>query len=258
MNKRLIIGTVLLALVIVIIVSYDSYLHKQEDLRLPSRLGSYSETGYFKIDPATILGSLDSGDTDVFIPLLEDPDLIAPLSDVSISWTQSDFMDIARALGQLVWNDPMHLMDWNIYYLFFERTCEDNPVGLSFATITYYKEIEVNGRRMYTTRLIEIHPIYAWVRWGSGATYPQPFLRRWNSVDLSEAKITADNALRIAEDNGGKEVRLQAENKCAILISSPQNDDNQNWYLSYIVAPNPVDYVIDLATGNHEILSTDR
>lgn len=258
MNKRLIVGSVLLTLIVIIILSYDNYLHEQEDLRLPSRLSSYPEMGYYQINPETILGSLDRGHTDVFMPLLEDPALIEALTNVSISWTQSDFLEIASALGQLVWGDPMDLKNWSIYYLFFERTCQDNPVGFNFASITYYKEIEANGRRMYTTRLIEIHPVYTWVRWGSGATYPRPILRRWNSIDLAEDKVTADNALRIAEENGGKEVRLQVENKCAMLLSSPQNDDNQNWYLSYLIAPNRIDYVIDLDTGNYEILSTTR
>ena len=81
MNKRLfrIIGGTIFLLILIFIMTLvsDNQLHKQEDLRLPSRISSYSDAGYYKIDPETILTSLGDGDEDVFT---EDPSLLRSTS----------------------------------------------------------------------------------------------------------------------------------------------------------------------------------
>ncbi len=71
MTRRLIsiVGGIISLLILAFIVAstYDNHLHEQEDLRLPNRISSYSDIGYYKIDPETILASLESGNTNVFI-----------------------------------------------------------------------------------------------------------------------------------------------------------------------------------------------
>jgi hypothetical protein len=239
-------------------------LHEQEMFRSPDELSSYnpdagynnSDIGFFKINPETILSALDRGEADIFIPVLEDASFADELTDTSISWTQADFLKIASALGELVWDDPMDLLDdWNIYYISFGGNCQDAPDGFNYATITYYKTIEVNGDEVYATRHIEIYPNFSMVRWGSGAIYSQPILHRWNSFNVIEAKVSADDTLRIADENGGKDVRLQVNDKCTIYIS-PAIESNE-WRLSYSVTPS-FNVFVDLDTGEYEILSSDQ
>ncbi len=247
MNKllfRIIGGTILLLILTFIMIPvYDNRLHEQEDFRLPSRLSSYSDMGYYKIDPETILASLERGDANVFMPLLTDPRDVEEITDISISWTQADFLKIASSLGQFAWDDPMDLLDWSVYSITFEGSC-DNYVGLDYAKITYFK----TGRMTYTTRLIEIHPYFGWIGWGNGATYTKPLLQKWNSVDLPEAKITADEALRIASEDAKK--RYQLKGNCGVLMSTSQSNDPQNWYLHFFESPG-FTYIVDLDTGKY-------
>jgi hypothetical protein len=249
MNKRLfrIIGGTIFLLILIFIMTLvsDNQLHKQEDLRLPSRISSYSDAGYYKIDPETILTSLGDGDEDVFMPLLVYPQNITEdVTDITISWTQTDFLKIANALGQFVWNNPMDPKEWNVYYIAFRGSCND-PIGFISAKITYFKI----GVKRYTTRLIEIDPYLGLVRWGNGETYPKPILQKWNSVDLFGAKFTADDALRITS-NDAKE-RFQLTDNCGVLMSTPQNNDNENWYVRFIGTPDFVTYIVNLDTGDY-------
>jgi hypothetical protein len=248
MNKRLIrpIGGMIFLLIMtfVMILVYDRHLHKEEDLRLPSRISSYRDAGYYKIDPETILTSLEDGNEDVFMPLLVDPkDITEDVTDITISWTQADFLKIANALGHFVWDDPMDPKEWDMYYIAFRGSCNDS-IGFNSAKITYFK----TGRKTYITRLIGIDPYLGLVSWGNGETYPKPILQEWNSVDLFGARFTADDALRIASKDAKE--RSQLKENCGVLMSTPQNNDNENWYVRFIGTPDFVTYIVNLDTGN--------
>ena len=246
MNRNLIsiiLGSIMVViLAFVIILVYDKYLYVQADLRLPSHISSYADMGYFKIDPRTILASLERGDVDVFKPLLEDPRDIEEIPDITISWSQADFLRIASALGQFVWSDPMDLQDWSLYYISFDGSCEES-LGFDYAEIVYFK----TGTTTYTTRLVEIHPYFGWVGWGSGETYPKPVLRRWKGVDLLGAEVSADDAFRIASKDAKE--RFQATNYCHVIVSTPQNNDHGKWYVDFFANPQYVVYIVNLDTG---------
>jgi hypothetical protein len=247
MNKRLfwVIGGVIFFLILtfIIIRLYDNHLYKQKDLQLPSRISSYSDIGYFKIDPETILASLEREDSIIFTPLLKDPqDITDEVTNISIRWRQSDFLKIASTLGLLVWGDPLDLQDWSVYSITFEGFCDD-PAGFDYAKIAYFKTGGVN----YTTRLIEIHPYFGWVRWGDGKTYPKPILQKWNRVDLFGENITADDALRIASEDAKE--RFESRENCGVIVGLPQNNDFENWHLHYFGSPG-FTYIVNLETGN--------
>ena len=250
MNKPLflLVGGSIFFLILVLagIFIYDDYLNKEENLRLPNRISSYWDSGYLKINPETILASLENGDTKVFTPLLENPQDVNVLTDMSIHWTQDDFLKIASAVGQYVWNDPMDLEDWSIYSIDFEGDCDD-PNGFYLASITYFN---MDGKR-YATRLIEIYPYLGWIGWGDGETYPKPILQKWKSVDLSGAKITADDAFRMVKEDA--KVRFQLKD-CEVIMGSPQYSDPKNWYLAiFSGTPDLILYIINLDTGDYAI-----
>jgi len=250
MNKRLIVGTmILLGITVVIPFAYDHNLDKGVGNRMPNYLSSYPDIGYFKIDPETILVSLDEGNVDVFTRLQEDPSSVVSLTNISFSWTQADVLKIVKALGQLVWGDQMDLEHWSVYDFYLQKDCENNPNGFDSAIITYFKAVEMNGKKVYTTRYIEIDPYYSMVRWGNGATYPQPILYKWKSFNLATSTITAEDALRISEEHGGMEARRKANNKCLIQVSPSKNDDK---WVVYYIPPADFSAQVDLHTGEYE------
>jgi hypothetical protein len=253
MNKRLISGSVLLVVLIsVLALVHDFYVNNQKTARDPRNFGSYPDSGYYKINPEIILASLNRGDTNVFEPLLEDPGLIEPLTNVSFPWKQSDFLKIANALSQFVWGESLDFREWSVYELAFEKGC--NSEGFSSGEITYYKTIKTDGRKVYTTRHIEIEPYFGFVKWAGDAEYSRQILHTWNNVDLTRTKITADDALLIAEENGGKEVELKEAHVCLIFVRMPsQNNNNDSWYVHFAGDHN-FETLVDPFTGEFEIL----
>jgi hypothetical protein len=244
MNKHLIpvIGGAigLLVLTFIGISVHDDHLHKQEDLNRPNNLGSYHwEKGSFKFDPMTILESLESGDTNVFRPILWNDDL-EEIPDLSIYWTQDDFLKIASALGQLVWDDSMDLKDWNLYDIFFDGSCGDSN-GFYSASITYFK----TEKNSYRTRLIMIEPYFGLASWGGENSYPKPILRKWKGVDLAGAKVSADEVLRmVSEDLKAHSEYL--DNNYGVYVYLSRFDPDY-WHLDIMFGS--IYYAINLETG---------
>lgn len=266
MNKRLIGYST--SILVLILISFGLIACGQEyddplRFRNPSSFTSYnpeagylgSERGYYRINPETILSDLEQSKTDVFTPLSEDPftDVNYEVADIEISWTQAEFLKIASAVGQLVWDDPMDLNSWSVYSIVFEADCEYAPTGFRYARITYFKKTNGDAENYYETRLIAVDTHFRGVRWGNGARYPKS-VGPWVGVDLSGDKITADDALSIADENGGKDVCLQDIHSYISADSSIYI--NHEWLVSYISSPS-LHMKVDMETGVFEIVDND-
>ena len=146
-KKQIIVVVSLIALVAFAYVYYKSY---QRDIGVlfyefflrdsqlkpdPNFLSGYPDDkwGFYQFDPRTILASLDQGKTDVFTPLLDDPNDVSIEYD-GIAWSQSDFVRVASALSQKVWNQPLDLNSWAVYTFLFTGDCNDNFGGLIILT----------------------------------------------------------------------------------------------------------------------------
>ncbi len=185
----------------------------------PTGPAGFPDTGVFTIDPGTILASLDAGNVDVFLPesiSLDDLDWTGPvLYKQPIPWRQSDYLKTASALNQFVWKDTLD--DWSLFDMSFHTTCQEDPYGLTGGDFRYFKTIFDKGKIKYTWRTMFMIPEYLNVVWGGGAVYPHPPLG-WKKIDLSRLKVTAEDAIRIAEENGGREARLKVQNECNIVL----------------------------------------
>ena len=62
-----------------------------------------------------------------------------------------------------------------------------------------------------------IRPKYGLVEWGGGADASRPLFGEWKSVDINRM-LDAEDGLKIAEENGGKDVRIKFDNNCSILL----------------------------------------
>jgi hypothetical protein len=235
MTKRLIIFLVLAALV-PLIGQTLGYLFGEDLNRSPAYFSVYPDSGYYEIDPTTILERLNHGETNVFTPFFGDWDREEPYYD-SITWTQSDYLKIANALSLETWKEPLDLKGWDVLMIDLQRSCDDNPHGFDTFSITYYKSMGIkNWERQYTTRLIEVYSWKGIIRWGSNAVFSTPLLLGWDGFDLTQFKIMADDALPIAEENGGRDVRRKVDNSCWILLTANQLSPlphGVNWLVDY-------------------------
>jgi hypothetical protein len=241
-------------LLFALIVAYACAFLDTHGQNYPS-LGANKTSGDYLINPDTILEMIDQGTVDVFLPMLATPgpnDELLPSG--SYAWTQFDFLKIATALNQFIWNDDME--DWNVYYVTFGKDCHNETGGFDAFDIIYFKSLTEDSERLYTTRQISIYPLARQVTWGSDSNYLQPFLGDWFTQDLSNFNVTADEALEIAEDNGGKDARLRVKDACNILVDSPHNND-QAWSVSYYVRAS-FQVIIDPYNGEFQVFNEFR
>ena len=130
----------------------------------------------------------------------------------------------------------------------FLSSCQDNPSGFEYADFIFFKDISINGKRLYTARAIEIIPQDGEINWGGDSNFPRPIFG-WKSISLDKLMVTADEALSMAEEIGGKIGRLSIQNECQINVEiSPEKYDYAGWRVSYGGIPSLSDDFILIPT----------
>ena len=219
LSRRSTIVVIILILVLCLVaeginIVFDPFI-EQVEWYPTAGLYSYNVMGGYAIDPDTILQALQQGKTDVLMPELATP--IAPVYSGTILWHQSDFLKIANALFEFRWKESPQ--NWSFLFMLLRTNCGEIKGGFYYADIAYFKTLWYKTTILYTAREIEITPLYRDVGWGGGGpNYPHPIFG-WSTVDLKKLKVTADDALNIAEANGGNAAQLRVQNECRIYLN---------------------------------------
>ena len=214
--------------------------------------GDYEQTDSFEIDPETILTALEQGQTNVFVPINSTPEAYISLPAGSYSWTQADYLKISENLFQYVWKEPASA--WSLYQIgLVKRGCENNLDGFDMARVVYFKSIEVDGEEMYTVRDVFITPLLRKITWGKTWNYHPT--HKWKEIIFEGLQVTADDALLLAENNGGKDIRLRMNNKCNISVDLAPDGTYSGWRITYIDenARTVFAMSVDPSTGEYEI-----
>jgi hypothetical protein len=181
----------------------------------PNTFSNFGDKRYFAIDPERILVALTRGEKDIFTSEIATPE--NPIFNKTIEWHQSDYLKIADSLNDFVWNE--NLEDWNLYYMHFKTTCHDDPKGFEFAEIAYFRTTSHNLlERSHVGRAFQIVPQYGYVVYSEGANFPQLPFDKWESLNLKKLQISAEDALKAADENGGRTARLSVQNQCTIRM----------------------------------------
>jgi len=187
-----------------------------------------SGEGVYTFDSQTILQSLAQSETSVFTLQLSTPE--SPRTGLPpVQWSQVDFYRIAQAFHEFAWQEPIE--SWKLNELFFKLDCEHAPLGPQFMSLDLFKSVHVRQTNSRLWRAIFIKPQQNQVSWIGIEYYPER--SRWSSLDFAQIKIPAEQALQIAESQGGQEARLAAENKCWIdgaLVAGLRDND---WRIAY-------------------------
>ena len=221
-NRRVMIAIAifLTLLGIAYIYVFDPFL--EEARYFPVGIGDFRDRSSYQIDPGTILPALDSGQADVFTPV--DSSRPVEVPNGSVSWQQGNFLTVARSLNQTVWSEP--LSDWELYSMHFSSACQEDPRGFTQGDFYYFKTtFRDNGKIRYTTQDFFISPQNGRVTWAGGSNFPHP-LFGWKNIRLGITQISAEDALTIAEENGGRESRLLVDNQCNIHVAL---SGGKNW-----------------------------
>ncbi len=245
MKRVFLIAITIIVLAIILLFAWIELINV-EDVG-PESMSTYHSFGYYKIDPGTILASLDEGKADVFMPLPENPSDLK--ESYAVSWTQTDFLKIADALSREVWKEPLDLNHWNVLYIGFQKGCASD--GFQSLNMIYNKIVSVGLQIVYSTRYMDMSPTYGYVQWAGDGTFYTPLVAGLKRIDLLNFKISADAALQIAERNGGSATRAQLANKCGISVYMPEGD-TRNWFVNYDFFT----VVIDAYSGSYKILPT--
>jgi hypothetical protein len=250
MNGKMVKPISIIIISLALLSSFGCDLFDNQVDRYPTGLGGYNDIRYYSFEPEMIFSALEQGQREIFKPSqthLENN--LFPSG--SFPWHQEDYLKIFGALNQLVGKDTLE--DWELYKMDFDKGCSDNPIGFDAAQITYFK---TDGNE-YIAREMDVYPLAKEADWGGDTHFPRPFLLGWKSIDLELLKVTADDALQIAEANGGKAARLLAKNKCNILVILSPNTDYENWDVYYYgdSAATIFEINIDSYSGGYRIIS---
>jgi len=195
----------------------------------PVNVGSFANQGNFKIDSEKILSDLNRGVANVFQSVEEVPN--TKLFSEQFEWSQADYEKITTAVFQFVWNDSIN--SWIPYRFDFGLHCQDEPKGFNYVDLFYYQEIENDNKPFYSVRAISIIPQSGFIAWGGGTNFPRPF-PGWGSIKQDELKVSAEEALGVAESKGGQSFRLARKNACSISVYMyPQAYNYGGWIVTY-------------------------
>ncbi len=205
----------------------DIFIDELEADANPVTFASYNVHESSRIDPATILSSINQGDQNVFNFELGFPPDDSPFV-TSVEWRQEDFLNLATSIFHVAWNES--ISDWNLYRMRYSTRCGD-LYGFSWGELHFY--LETSDKKKYSVRGIDMQPEYGYVTLGGDTYRRRPFFR-WKVINLKEVTVTAEEALRRAEASGGMEFRRSIENKCDIdVILWPDAFERYDWWVSY-------------------------
>jgi len=258
MKKRIVflLGTaVLIATILIMLKGYLLIIPDAQGTGYPSSVSDFNQTGEYQFDPERTLTELDKASLELRTPVpitLEVYEKPLPEGS-SFLWDSSVYMKIAELLKNQIWGDGMP--DWELYRMYFYADCQTPLNGFSIGDFVYFKPVQKENGYYYDTRELVIRPLYGRINWGSGNSYPRPLLG-WKKIDQDKIRVAADEALQIAEDNGGRDARLAVNNECSISLSYNPNVNSNDWIL--VIShnnelPNIFKIQIDPYTGKSSI-----
>lgn len=211
----------LMIIAVLLILSISSCSLGREEIE-------YSPTRYFVFDPITLLDAIYQNEANSFVSVADmPPDDFQP---ITVNWKQSDYEKILAGLLTNALHD--NLNDWQLSAISFSTRCEQYSEGFQGGNFTFFKNAkDIAGE----FRMVRIVNITAWNKTISVSDKEyRPNLTRWSSLDLPKTKITAEQALIIAEQAGGNTTRLSVENNCTIVVSLMSNSPEfEGWWIRY-------------------------
>lgn len=233
-------------------VYYELFIRDRGYIPEPDSFGGYPEdqTHYFQFDPQTILASLNQ-ETFAVSPISYDDFWTINDQDayhIDVEWTQSDFLSVVDRLSQRVWNEPLDLDLWSAYSIDSYGNCSDNFVGFYRFDFVYYKTVMKRGlETVYTARHVRLDLLRGIAWMGKNDFSRDIFLGYWKKVELTKFRVTAEQAVQIAEERR-KNTEMANDKNCRLDVRVGQGN-NRLWRIYYGYWPASLTMYIDPLTG---------
>jgi hypothetical protein len=184
---------------------------------------------YYTIEPASLLDSLKHGEM-AFTPVSQQPELIPFDQKVTVNWHQADYFHIANTLYEGVLGKT--LLGWRLGSMSFSLGCSQIQNGFQNGRFHFFSVVKEDNEESRLERLIDIDPSNNFVN--ASETKYSPNLIDLKSLDMAQLQIFADQALQIAESNGGEEKRASVKDTCSITSQLTMDRTNRwEWKVFY-------------------------
>jgi len=196
---------------------------------LESEATIYDGRGYFTISPDTIIEDLLEGKEGVFIPRESSPFVSYPELGNPVQWSIQEYIFIAQSVNELIWGNS--LTNWELNMVRGDWHCEYYYSGPQSAEFRLFR-IGGNNEKSRYVSTIEIIPRRSLVTWHKEEHFP--VILNWKNIDMNKIDISMEEAVEIAEKNGGYEARTNVKNECSITaILNPESPIYHGWIVSY-------------------------
>jgi hypothetical protein len=184
----------------------------------------------YSIDSSTLLDSIKSEKTNAFSLLKATPAVYPAPSAAPVGWTQADYFSIAQAFHQFAWKES--LAGWKLGSISFGLDCKEVSIGPQQAGFKFYKLLNGQNNQNRLEHRLFIDAKNNDINLDEFEIFPNAYTLA--SIDLSKAKITMQDALQIAEKNGGTKTRSRVNNNCYIGANYDSNAAyDKGWYMIY-------------------------
>jgi hypothetical protein len=206
----------------------------------------------YSINSSKILTFLAQGQTNVFTPHIETPEAEPLNPDGSILWNQADYYLIGRTFHEFIMQESIE--NWVLHRMRFNVKCENASQGFYLGGFQFYKTETRDEQEIRIVHEIAIAPLYDSIT--SFERKLSPVREQWEPINLDQIKISATDAINIAEKQGGQEVRSSILNACEINLSLAPGSVYDGWQISYIGDDNEQIFQIyvDPFTGEYDIV----
>ncbi|MBI3167841.1 MAG: hypothetical protein HYZ22_05145 [Chloroflexi bacterium] len=223
------------------------YLLKEISLQETGETVMWRDGGVYAIHSQTLLQDIHQGHKNIF-KFLPDGELTVrtDLGLPPIRWTSKDYVLIADQFNEFVSGES--LSGWKFHAMFYSMNCEDFQYGFQGASFDIVKYTTPNTR---IERSIWVYPFEDHIAWKETA-YEDEY--SYASFDLSQISISPEEAMEIAEDQGGRAFRVSENNDCKIGLRIIAGIRDGNWQATYDTGE--TEYVIDInkETGEYKIV----
>jgi hypothetical protein len=229
------IGVFILTLVLIvasfpILRREPIFMDSQEKTYPGVFISDYGGYKAYKFNPETILQSIQQGNTNFLTSINTVSFSGEPVYSNPFPFKQADYLAIANAMQQF--HSSETVKGWSLHHMLLDGDCQYDPLSFDIVQIFYFKS---TGLQKYSARMIAIYPLYGEGEMGTSGYFPRSVFSSWDYIDLNKLKINAEEALLLAEKNGGKQFRLANNNMCRISFSLGlyPNPSHPSWDISY-------------------------